>query len=501
MVCRAIPYEGSEPYVFVSYCHGDKAKIYPLLEQMTKDSYRVWYDDGNHPGDDWMDNIENHMEGCGAVVAFISANSSLSHNCKNEIIFAMKCEKKIIPVLIEETDLPKGLRMQLAHLHYLKSIDYSSEKALLNKVYETEEVKACKSPEAIALKEIADQKPEPTAEEKPADKKIKVIKLVSRKKVKPVSEKKSDSKAEAESEKKPESVVEEKAEKKPESVTEEKSEKKTEPVAEKKPEPEPEKKADEETLMEDGEETVHPSRQPIDDEATVYGSKGAATILGDDDATVRGSAYSFALLLHPMGQRAYRLVRPQTKIGRSPIKCDIAIEGNGSISKCHAEIIQYNQKYFLRDTNSANGTYLKGERLESGKQVELANPAIFQLNDESLILVSGIQARKMNGQKTAVLLMNEEGTAVRVMDSEELVLNRNHKWPDGTLSDAKIHRAEHAKLKKEEDGIYLVDESPELGNGTYLNESRLKHGESRLLTSGDRIRLGDTTLSFAAIII
>ena len=47
--------------------------------------------------------------------------------------------------------------------------------------------------------------------------------------------------------------------------------------------------------------------------------------------------------------------------------------------------------------------------------------------------------------------------------------------------------------------IYLVDETPENGNGTYLNGSRLPRGGAKLLSSGDQIRLGNTTLEFFSI--
>ena len=111
MICRAIPFEGKEPYIFVSYCHADKEILYPLFEQMAMDGYRIWYDDGNNAGDDWTTNIEARLEESMVCLAFISGNSSLSHNCKSEIVYALKCGKKIVPVLIETTDLPKGLRM------------------------------------------------------------------------------------------------------------------------------------------------------------------------------------------------------------------------------------------------------------------------------------------------------------------------------------------------------------------------------------------------------
>ena len=177
----------------------------------------------------------------------------------------------------------------------------------------------------------------------------------------------------------------------------------------------------------------------------------------------------------------------------------MAIYGNDSISKVHAIIRQTRQKCYIEDANSSNGTYLNGEQIKPGEQIPLDNPAIFQLNDETLILLSGPIARKFDKKPSISLLINEEGTAVRIMDSDTMALNRNNKWPDGTLADPKVHRAGHALLAQRKDGVYLIDVSPEKGNGTYLNGSRLFHGTEKCLSSGDRIRLGDTTLEFFSI--
>ena len=57
MRCNATPYEGSEPYIFISYCHQDKERVYPYLEMMANDGYRIWYDEGITPGEEWIENI------------------------------------------------------------------------------------------------------------------------------------------------------------------------------------------------------------------------------------------------------------------------------------------------------------------------------------------------------------------------------------------------------------------------------------------------------------
>lgn len=97
MICRAIPYEGKEPYIFLSYCHKDANIVYPLVEQMVKDGFRIWYDDGNRAGDDWLENIANHLNRCAVCLAMISENSSVSHNCKSEINEALEWKKSFLP--------------------------------------------------------------------------------------------------------------------------------------------------------------------------------------------------------------------------------------------------------------------------------------------------------------------------------------------------------------------------------------------------------------------
>ena len=51
--CSVKPYEGQEAYIFISYCHKDRASVFPIIEQMARDGYRVWYDEGIDPGSEW----------------------------------------------------------------------------------------------------------------------------------------------------------------------------------------------------------------------------------------------------------------------------------------------------------------------------------------------------------------------------------------------------------------------------------------------------------------
>ena len=571
MKYRAIPYEGSDPYIFINYCHKDKASLYPVFEQMARDGYRIWYDDGNKVGDDWLDNIENHLEECRVVVAFISGNSSMSHSCKSEIVYAFKCRKKILPILIDRSELPKGLRMQLSHLHYLKASDYNTLPALLDNVYADDQCKACYTEDGNLLL----QEESPVVLEDPVGfwDELKPVRVsVRRKKTVPVLKDISVEEA-------PSPVQNESSEKGPKRdnlvhnsrkkgdvLSKQKNvvrihahvKRQEQPLSNENPiltpnkshdldtNPEiiPHSAADETENMEiisntvpvqefESTPLVHtPEKQDSDTtssqnndstlpasifetakvysntynlEETVYQKspdhENVSTENEEDSVTVRMDSRNLAVLLHPAAQRSYILRKPQTKIGRSPIKCDIVIEGNDSISKYHADIIQYQKKTYLRDMNSANGTYINGNEIEGGSQILLSNPAVFQISDETLVLLTGALARQYINMKRISFLLNEEGTSVYIMDLDDIPLNRNNPWPDGTLSDTMIHRAAHAVIRLENDGYHLINEAPANGNGTYLNEKRLKFQESRIMVPGDRIRLGETTLEYVSITI
>ena len=73
--CSVRPYEGADNYIFVSYCHRDKQEVYPIIERLARDGYRVWYDEGIDPGADWPEVIADHLSRCALCIAFLSDNA------------------------------------------------------------------------------------------------------------------------------------------------------------------------------------------------------------------------------------------------------------------------------------------------------------------------------------------------------------------------------------------------------------------------------------------
>ena len=43
---KPVAYEGTEPYIFVSYAHRDSERVFEVLGELQSRGYRFWYDDG-----------------------------------------------------------------------------------------------------------------------------------------------------------------------------------------------------------------------------------------------------------------------------------------------------------------------------------------------------------------------------------------------------------------------------------------------------------------------
>lgn len=108
------PYLGNEPYVFVSYSRKDSEIVYPILKQLQKAKYRIWYDiNGIKSGETFPKELENKIEHAYAVVLFVSKESAKSKYCGMEILCATKYRDKIYPVRLDDAPYPITFQMYL----------------------------------------------------------------------------------------------------------------------------------------------------------------------------------------------------------------------------------------------------------------------------------------------------------------------------------------------------------------------------------------------------
>lgn len=174
--CAFTPYEGKKPYIFVSYAHKDSDRVFPILEELDRRGYRVWYDDGIAPGSEWPENIAQHLDGCSVTLAFISPNSIASANCRREVTFALSKRKPFLGIVLQPTEMSLGMEMQLSAQQCIMKYTYASEDDFLRKLCSCPDLQPClgqpKAAPVVPPAAAPTPAPKPQPEKKPIDKKL-----------------------------------------------------------------------------------------------------------------------------------------------------------------------------------------------------------------------------------------------------------------------------------------------------------------------------------------
>lgn len=132
------PYEGTQPYIFVSYAHKNDAAVLEIIGTLQSRGFRVWYDEGIEAGSEWPESIASHLERAQLVLAFLSPAYLQSDNCRKEMHYALTKKKPVINVYLEQTELSPGMEMQIGNLFALMKYAYPSEEYFYDKLFSAE---------------------------------------------------------------------------------------------------------------------------------------------------------------------------------------------------------------------------------------------------------------------------------------------------------------------------------------------------------------------------
>lgn len=114
-------YVGHDPYIFISYAHRDKEKVYPCLEFLNNQNINIWYDEGIPPSAEWVEEIAQAIKKSCLFVVFMSPHSLESRYVVNEINYAFSLNKNILTIYLEETMLSGGLSLCLQPFQSLET--------------------------------------------------------------------------------------------------------------------------------------------------------------------------------------------------------------------------------------------------------------------------------------------------------------------------------------------------------------------------------------------
>jgi hypothetical protein len=124
-------YPGNEPYVFVSYSHADSDVVYPEIKWLHDAGYRIWYDEGIPPSENWVGVIPNRISTSAVFLLFLSPAAIASRWVRKEISYAHRLPRElpILPVYLSDTKIDPELDFQLGDtqallLHRIDRADF-----------------------------------------------------------------------------------------------------------------------------------------------------------------------------------------------------------------------------------------------------------------------------------------------------------------------------------------------------------------------------------------
>lgn len=141
-----IAYKGEEPYIFISYAHLDSELVLPIIARMQRDGFRIWYDEGIPPVEDWPQVLADRIDNCGFFLAFLSENYLASANCKDEIMYVRDRNKDHCLTYLSPVTLPGGMQLRLGRLQAIHWFAFTEADQAFEKLYEVDGIHAFRTP-------------------------------------------------------------------------------------------------------------------------------------------------------------------------------------------------------------------------------------------------------------------------------------------------------------------------------------------------------------------
>lgn len=83
-----------EPYIFISYSHKDRNRVFPIITRLYEKGWRIWYDEGIEVTENYYTSISRHIRKCTAFLLFVTENSVKSEFvCEHELLLAASYRK------------------------------------------------------------------------------------------------------------------------------------------------------------------------------------------------------------------------------------------------------------------------------------------------------------------------------------------------------------------------------------------------------------------------
>ncbi len=106
-------------HIFISYSRKDLEHAGQIVQALAENHLDTWVDWKSIPkGEDWWERIQNGIEEADAFLFLVSPNSARSKVCRSEIAHAVLNGKRILPILLHDTD-SKIIPAEIAKLNWI----------------------------------------------------------------------------------------------------------------------------------------------------------------------------------------------------------------------------------------------------------------------------------------------------------------------------------------------------------------------------------------------
>ena len=392
--CSVRPYTGRGKYIFVSYCHKDKKYVFPIIEQMARDGFNVWYNEGSKSEAGWTETLAGYLGESTICLAVISKNSLNSHDCRKEINYAILKKKQFISVILEPVELSLAMQLQLSGGQSLVKYEFQNNRAFFEKLYESQVIRGCYSePNPSVIVSRPEDYDDEGGKKEIGGITIGIFGPMAKQNPKEGTEEfKSNSeeierlrKAEEECRKAEEAERLRKAEEERKKAEEAERLRKAEEERKKAEEAERLRKAEEERRKAEEAERLRKAeeeakRKEAEKEARRRAEE-AAKREADEEEIRRRQSITANLVRVKTGE-IINIDRDTFILGRSETKASYTILGNSMIGREHAKIVRSNGEHFIVDNNSLNKTHLNSLTLEPEQYYKLSDGDVIRLANE-----------------------------------------------------------------------------------------------------------------------
>ncbi|MEO1162993.1 MAG: toll/interleukin-1 receptor domain-containing protein [Chloroflexota bacterium] len=116
--------------LFISYPRKNRAETDKLIAILEGGGHDIWIDDKLRVGEGWQKQLREQIEASDAVVLCLTPNWVASQYCQWEFVTGVELGKRIIPVMLQKTNLPE----RISEIQYADMVDKLDDDATAEKL-------------------------------------------------------------------------------------------------------------------------------------------------------------------------------------------------------------------------------------------------------------------------------------------------------------------------------------------------------------------------------